>query len=58
MKIDFALLEVSDAIFLLKDWKDSGGAKRELKRAQELKKLIFFETPDGDITPELKAGTE
>ena len=42
MKIDIALLELCDAIYMLPDWKDSPGAKREHARAEELGLTIIY----------------
>lgn len=43
MKLDLAELEQCDAIFLLTDWIDSPGAKKELSRAKELGLAIWHE---------------
>lgn len=43
MKLDLAELELCDAIFLLTDWIDSPGAKKELSRAKELGLAIWHE---------------
>jgi hypothetical protein len=43
LKMDFEILERCDAIFMLKNWKDSKGAKMELDYARELGITIYFE---------------
>lgn len=43
MRIDFALLEVCDAIYMLKGWGDSRGAREEYIQAVQEDKLILFE---------------
>ena len=43
MTIDFALIEICDAICLLKDWETSEGAKREKAHAESLGKRIIYE---------------
>lgn len=43
MRIDFALLEVCDAIYMLKGWGDSKGAREEYIQAFQDDKLILFE---------------
>lgn len=43
MKLDLAELAWCDAIYLLTDWIDSPGAKRELSRAKELGLAIWHE---------------
>lgn len=43
MDICFAMLDVSDAIYLLDDYKDSPGALRELSRAKRKSKKIIGE---------------
>lgn len=46
MHICFAMLDACDGIYLLSDWVNSLGAKREFRVAVEKHKSIFF---DGDI---------
>ena len=46
MELDIAALKECDAIYMLKDWADSAGAKRELACAQEAGIQVFFETND------------
>ena len=41
MRIDFAMVEVSDAIYLLDGWQNSNGAKRELAHAIELNLNVY-----------------
>lgn len=43
MKLDLVELEKCDAIYMLKDWCDSPGAKKELSRAKELGLAIWHE---------------
>lgn len=43
MKLDLAELEWCDAIYMLTDWTDSPGAKKELSRAKELGLAIWHE---------------
>ena len=43
MAICFAMLDVADAIYLLRDYKRSPGALRELERAKKANKLIMEE---------------
>lgn len=43
MKLDLAELAWCDAIFMLTDWTDSPGAKRELSQAKELGLAIWHE---------------
>ena len=43
MKIDLAMVEVCDAIFMMSNWKNSSGARREIKHARKLgKEVIYF----------------
>lgn len=42
MHIDFALIDVCDAVHMLPDWKDSDGAGRELDYAIEKGKFVRF----------------
>lgn len=41
MKIDLAMVEVADAIYLLDGWQNSNGAKRELAHAIELNLNVY-----------------
>ena len=43
MRIDFVLLESCDAIYMMKNWGDSPGARRELEHAQKIGKEIIYE---------------
>lgn len=43
MKITLAMVETSDIVYLLRNWKKSGGAKREAELAFELKKDVMYE---------------
>ena len=43
MHVDFALIDVSDAIYLLKDWSGSSGARREKEYAEKIGKKIMYE---------------
>ncbi|MGP1587290.1 MAG: DUF4406 domain-containing protein [Treponemataceae bacterium] len=43
MHICYAMIDVCDAIFMLKDWQDSKGAKMELQYAKNCKKITFYE---------------
>lgn len=42
MDIDMAMIRTADGIVMLKDWKNSVGAKRELNYALCCKKTVFF----------------
>ena len=43
IKVDLAMLEICDAIYMLKDWVDSKGAKIEFDHADALGKTILYE---------------
>lgn len=43
MHVCLAMIDVCDAIYMQKDWRDSKGAKMELQHARSLKKKIFYE---------------
>ena len=43
MHIDFTLIDVCDAIYMLKDWTESSGAQREKKYAEDNGKEIIYE---------------
>ena len=43
MKIDYALLEMCDAIFMLSGWQESKGACAELSYAKSLGKKVFYQ---------------
>ena len=42
MHIDFAMLDVCDAVFLLPNWRDSMGAKLEIAYAYKHGKKVFY----------------
>ena len=42
MKIGFAMLDAADGIVMLRGWKNSKGAKRELRYAILHRKKVFF----------------
>lgn len=46
MDIDLRMLSVCDAIYMLDGWRESEGAKRELRHAIYLNKKILMEAPD------------
>ena len=46
MKIDLALLEICDGIYMLNNWKKSKEAKTELAVAKSLGKKIIFESEE------------
>jgi hypothetical protein len=50
MRLDLALVDMADALYMLRDWKDSRGAKAEHERAVKAGKKIIFEVAgtDGD----------
>jgi hypothetical protein len=43
MKIDYALIDISDAIFMLKGWQKSKGACAELAYAKSIGKVILYQ---------------
>lgn len=43
MKICFSMIDVSDTVYLLRNWRDSDGATREYYYAMSQKKKIIFE---------------
>lgn len=43
MTIDFAMISVCDAIYMLKGWEESPGAKREFAYAKAMNKKIIYE---------------
>jgi hypothetical protein len=43
MHICFAMIDICDAVYMLKDWQKSKGARMELQYAAEWKKKIFYE---------------
>jgi hypothetical protein len=44
LHIDYALIDCCDCIYMLKDWKDSNGARLELNYAKCKGKEILYET--------------
>lgn len=57
MHIGLAMLDVSDAIYLLPGWEDSSGAKREMAAASEAGKMIMG-TAYGNLTTVFKSINE
>jgi hypothetical protein len=45
METDFNAIKLCDAIFMLKNWETSNGAKRELMIAKGYQKIIILEEP-------------
>lgn len=45
MHVDYALIDVSDAVFFLKDWQDSRGAIDEHRYAHHTGKLVIYQGP-------------
>ena len=43
LHIDFALIDVCDGIYMLKDWQDSNGARLEHNYAKSKDKEILYE---------------
>ena len=43
MHISYAMIDCSDCLYVLNNWKDSKGANLEIEYANKLNKLIFFE---------------
>lgn len=43
MHICFAMIDVCDAVYMLKDWQTSKGARMELQYAADHRKEIFYE---------------
>ena len=43
MHIDFAMIDVCDSVYMLRNWKKSKGAKRELEYAKKIYKRIIYE---------------
>lgn len=57
MQIDIAALEVCDAVYMLADWKESPGARREHERAEELGlEIIYQEEEREEIRRRLYGG--
>ncbi len=59
MTVCLSHLETCTAIYMLRDWTDSFGARRELTRAMEKRMDIFYESANDihDITRLINAGT-
>ena len=53
LHIDFAMIDISDGLYMLKDWRDSEGAKMEYDYAIKNDKKIFYEKDDFEL-PTLK----
>ena len=49
MRICIPMLEVADAIYLLKNWRDSQGAKVEKAYAECQGKMIFFDDWENEV---------
>lgn len=47
MELDIAELKKCDAIYMLRDWKDSAGAKREYAEADKLGLSVWYEDRKG-----------
>lgn len=45
MRIDLSMVDVADGIVMLPGWKDSGGARVELRHAMRNGKKIFYGVP-------------
>jgi len=45
MQICFAMIDVCDTMYLLSNWEDSSGAKREHIRAFDNEKLLWYQDP-------------
>ncbi len=43
LHIDYAMIDICDGLYMLKDWESSKGAKAEKKYALEKNKKIFYE---------------
>lgn len=54
LHIDFALIDVADALFMLGDWKNSKGALREWHYAQLNGKTIIFQHELSEIEKKIK----
>lgn len=49
MHICFAMIDICDEVYLLNNWQDSPGAKREAEYAFEKRKRIVCEEKENDI---------
>jgi hypothetical protein len=43
MKVCFAMIDVCECVYLMDNWMDSPGARREKEYAESKKKIIFCE---------------
>ena len=43
MRVDFALIDVADAVFMLENWRDSNGAFRERSYARAMRKTVLYQ---------------
>ena len=43
MRICYAMIDVCDAVYMLKDWRESKGARMELQYASDWRKEIIYE---------------
>lgn len=43
MHVDFALIDVADTIYMMQNWRNSAGARRELEYAIQKRKKILFD---------------
>lgn len=48
MVIDLAMLSICDAIYMLRGWKNSRGAKIEFENARNSRKIVMFEAIEGE----------
>ena len=46
MHICYAMIDICDAVYMLKDWQKSKGARMELQYAADFGKEIFYEDSD------------
>lgn len=43
LHIDFAIIDICDAVYMLRDWQQSKGARKELQYAADFRKEIIYE---------------
>ena len=43
LHICFAIIDIVDAVYMLEDWQESIGARRELQHAFDIQKAILYE---------------
>ena len=43
LRVDFALIDVADAVFMLYNWRDSNGASRERNYALATRKTVLYQ---------------